>query len=461
MGRLGAHQSRRGVAENTSSMEESNSPKETRPKPDGAFRVMHTADWHLGKLLGEHSREEEHRRFLTFLLEAIREQQVDLLLIAGDVFDSANPPQTAEASYYNFLSSLFRHGGCSVIIVAGNHDSPAHLEAPRQVLRALRAHVVGAFPPSPAEALIPIPDANDPRLVVAAVPFLRDRDLRVGQSGQSAKEIQQALVEGIQRRYAEIVDAAKAWTDQGIPLLATGHLTVAGSKGSDSEREIHVGGLGAVSVDCFPSAISYVALGHLHRPQAAGGADTIRYSGSPIPLSFSEARDRKAIHVLDFAGGQLVEQAELEIPLARRLTQIRTTRQSLEADLGKFEPPTCELTPWVELVVEDPVAGENLHERVQELVQDRGFEVIRVLCQRTAPVPGLTATGAMDIEGAGDLLDQPAAVFTRRLAAEPALTDEERTSLTTVFQELLNLHAEQHDQVEPVAVGLEPPGGAA
>src|SRR5439155_6402407 len=95
-------------------------------KPPGAYRVLHTADWHLGKLLGEHSREEEHRRFLAFLLDAIREHSIDALLIAGDVFDSANPPQRAVAQYYDFLSALFRQGGCSVVIVAGNHDSPAH-----------------------------------------------------------------------------------------------------------------------------------------------------------------------------------------------------------------------------------------------------------------------------------------------------------------------------------------------
>ena len=431
------------------------------PPTNARFRVLHTADWHLGKMLGEQSREEEHRHFLKFLLEAIREQQVDLLVIAGDVFDSANPPQTAEANYYDFLSALFRQGGCSVIIVAGNHDSPAHLEAPRQVLKALGAHVVGAFPPSLAEALIPIPDANDPRLVVAAVPFLRDRDLRIGQSGQSAKEIEENLVRGIQRRYAEVVDAAKPWTDQGIPLLATGHLTVAGSKASDSEREIHVGGLGAVAVDCFPDALSYVALGHLHRPQAAGGRETVRYSGSPIPLSFSEADDRKAVRLLDFVGSDLVGQLHLEIPLARRLIQIRTTRQSLETDLGEYEPPACELMPWVEVVIEDPVAGENLHERVQELAQNRRFEVIRVSCQRAAATLGLTAGDTMDVEGADTLLDQPAEVFARRLAAESSLTDEERSNLTTVFQELLNLHTERPNQDPPVAVGSGQPGGGA
>src|SRR5260221_6517283 len=108
-------------------------------KLPGGYRVLHTADWHLGKMLGQHSRQEEHQRVLAFLLQGIREQNDDLFAIAGDIFDSAKPPQIAEAQYYDFLSALFRQGGCSVIIVAGNHDSPAHLEAPRQVLKALDA----------------------------------------------------------------------------------------------------------------------------------------------------------------------------------------------------------------------------------------------------------------------------------------------------------------------------------
>src|SRR5438874_1538560 len=159
-------------------------------KPPGGYRVLHSADWHLGKMLGEHSRQEEHQRFFTFLLRAIREQNVDLLVIAGDVFDSANPPQSAVAQYYDFLSALFRQGGCSAVIVAGNHDSPAHLEAPREVLKALGAHVIGSLPQVVEEVLVPLPNADSPQLVVASVPFLRDRDLRTGQSGQSAADIQ-------------------------------------------------------------------------------------------------------------------------------------------------------------------------------------------------------------------------------------------------------------------------------
>jgi DNA repair protein SbcD/Mre11 len=422
---------------------------QTPLNPNNAFRVLHTADWHLGKLLGEHPREEEHRRFLTFLLQVIREHGVDLLVIAGDVFDSANPPQSAEAQYYDFLSALFQQGGCSAVIVAGNHDSPAHLEAPRKVLKALRAHVIGTLPSSPTAALLPFPDADSPRLVLAAVPFLRDRDLRTGQSGQSADEVQRDLVAGIKRRYQEVAAAAKPWTDRHIPLLVTGHLTVFGCTLSESEREIHVGGLGAVGADSFPQDFAYVALGHLHRPQAPSGNPTVRYAGSPIPLSFSEATDHKEVRLLDFAEGRLVNQASLEIPLARSLAQVRSTRQSLEPDLATYQPPATPLPPWVEVVVEDPLAGENLYDRVQDLARGKPFEVIRVVGKRSASIQ--MPEGHPD--NINDILAEPAQVFARRLEVEPSLTKEEREGLSTVFHELLDLHAQQERQPEPSTAG--------
>lgn len=423
------------------------------PKPNNAFRVLHTADWHLGKLLGEHSREEEHRLFLSFLLEAIRQHCVDLLVIAGDVFDSANPPQSAEAQYYDFLSALFQQGGCSAVIVAGNHDSPAHLEAPRQVLKALRAHVIGTLPPSPTATLLPFPDAEAPRLVLAAVPFLRDRDLRTGQSGQTAVEIQRDLVAGIKRRYEEVALAAKPWTERHIPLLVTGHLTVLGSKLSESEREIHVGGLGAVAADCFPRDFAYVALGHLHRPQSPSGHPASHYAGSPIPLSFSEAADQKEVRLLDFAEGRLVNQASLAIPLVRPLAQLCTNRQSLDSDLEAFHPPASPLPPWVEVVIEDPVAGENLYDQVQDLARGKPFEVIRVVGKSSASLQGMIASNPADMDGVANILAEPAQVFARRLEAEPSLTEDEREGLTTVFHELLDLHAQQERQPEPSTAG--------
>lgn len=275
-------------------------------KPANAYRVLHSADWHLGKMLGDKSREEEHQHFLAFLLDQIDQLSVDALIIAGDIFDSANPPQSAVRQYFNFLSQLLKTGDCAVVIVAGNHDSPAHLEAPSQLLLAMGAHVVGTLPEDCENLLVPLPNADAPQLVVAAMPYLRDRDLRVGQSGQDMGEIQQALIQGIKNRYEEVEKAAQCWKDRGVPVLVTGHLTVAGASTSDSEREIHIGGLGAVSSGCFPASFDYVALGHLHRPQKAG-AEHIRYSGSPLPLSFSEAKDVKEMRLLDFADKQANE----------------------------------------------------------------------------------------------------------------------------------------------------------
>ena len=412
-------------------------------KAPGAFRLLHTADWHLGKLLGDRPRVEEHRRFLAFLLDRLRALSVDALVVAGDLFDSPNPPQSAVAQYYDFLSALFRQGGCSVVVVAGNHDSPAHIEAPRQVLRTLGAHVAGVIPDRAEETLVPLPSAAAPRLVVAAVPFLRDRDLRRGEPGQGAADIQRELAQGIQRRYAEVAEAARPWLARGVPVLATGHLTVVGGVASESEREIHIGGQGAVGAECFPDAFAYVALGHLHRPQRVGHYEHVRYAGSPLELSFSEAGDAKELRVLDFADGGLLSQASLPVPRFRPLAQVKTTPGSLETDLRRFEPPTGELTAWVEVIVSDPPPGENVYDRVQRLVEGRNFEVVRVVGCRSAPLEGMSAPAGTEAEDLAVLLGNPTDIFARRLAAEAGLSESDHKALTSVFGELVNLYDER------------------
>lgn len=425
---------------------------------NGAFRVLHTSDWHLGKMLVERSREEEHQRFLDFLLAQVRELAVDVLIVAGDLFDTANPPQSAAAQYYNFLSALSRQSPCQVVIVAGNHDSPAQLEAPRLVLKALGAHVLGALPEAPADSLVVLPSRAAPRLVVAAVPFLRDRDLRTGQPGQSAAAITRELAQGIRRRYDEAALAAQCWRDQGLPVLATGHLAVTGCSVSESERDIHVGGLGAVGWDCFPPAFSYVALGHLHRPQAAGNHPAIRYSGSPLPLSFGEAGDKKELRLLDFMGGGLARQAAVDIPRPRTLVQIRCRRASLEAALNDFQPPGGDLKAWVEVVVEDPVAGENLYDQARKIAQGKAYEVVRVGSARTTQPDKIGVNDEADFEDIEGLLGNPQKIFEHRLAGENALGEPERAALRIAFQELCALHQERQRQ-EPLAAPPPAAGG--
>lgn len=407
-------------------------------KRAGDYRLIHTADWHLGKRLNDQSRDEEHARFLKWLLRVVRECDVDAIILAGDVFDSANPPQSALTRYFDFVSGLFRTGGCQLVVIGGNHDSAAQLEAPKQPLRALHTHIAGALAEDPAERILCLPDEGNPQVAVALVPFLRDRDLRVGKAGESAEEIRSQVVAGIRKRYEE---TAAATEGLGCPVIATGHLTVVGAKSSDSEREIHIGGLGAFSANDFPERFCYVGLGHLHRPQAAGGQARVRYAGSPIPLSFSEAGDRKELRVLDVSGQGVVQHA-LPVPVYRRLARIRTTSAGLEGDLDGFDPDPGELRTWVEVVVEDSTLEDDLNERVRCVVEKAAFDVLKVLRGRSAEFAGMTTDEVSDDEAIETLLDRPSGVFEHLLAQCEDLDEADKEELKTAFSVLVDLDSQ-------------------
>jgi exonuclease SbcD len=407
------------------------------------LRILHTADWHLGKLLGDLSRETEHTHFLAFLLDCILAENIDVLVIAGDVFDSANPPQSAVAQYYQFLSELHTRSQCQVVTIAGNHDSPAHLEAPKPLLNLLRTHVIGHLPEDLRDALIPIPSAENPQLILAAIPFLRDKDLRSGQSGQSPADIQAALNQSITEIYQQAASKAREIFPPNIPLIALGHLTVAGSHSSDSEREIHIGGLGALPADNFPADFSYVALGHLHRPQTCGSHETIRYSGSPIPLSFSESTDRKKLRLLELEDDFTLNQRSIEIPLTRKLIQVKSDSAGIEQKLLQLSSTIANekpmFTPWVEVLLSDHVPGDVITNRIQQLCLDAPFSIIRVMQQRSgigSSIERAESTVEADMD---ERLSNPTDLFQLRLTQETALTDEQREKLTTAFQQLLTL----------------------
>ncbi len=403
------------------------------------FRVLHTADWHLGKMLGDLSRESEHQRFFDFLLDEIVARDVDALLIAGDIFDSANPPQSAITQYYNFLSELHRRSRCHVVVIAGNHDSPAQIEAPRQLLQLLRTHVVGQWHDDAHSHLIPLPDASAPRVIIAAIPFLRDRDLRVGISGQTPAEIQATLNAAITAIYQEIAAAAKI---HNVPIIAMGHLTVTGANTSDSEREIHIGGLGALPAQNFPSDFSYVALGHLHRPQACGALENIRYSGSPIPLSFSEANDKKEMRLLEIKNDGIMQQTGIAIPLTRRLVQRKCKSEDIETCLQQLRGELSnELLPsWVELALIDAIVGDGMTAKIQELTRDAPFEIIRILHGTASQLAQAMAEFESHSDEIDTRLNQPEAIFALRLEQAESLTEEQKTSLHQHFHALLALH---------------------
>ena len=409
-------------------------------KPKDSYRILHTADWHLGKLLNDQSRDEEHARFLTWLLAAVKEHAVDAIILAGDVFDTANPPQSALGRYFDFISGIFRQGDCSLVVIAGNHDSAAQLEAPKQALHALNVHVVGFLAEKPEARILCLPDEKNPKVAIAMMPFLRDRDLRVGKAGESADDIRSQVVAGIRQRYAE---AAQAVKDSGTTCqnLATGHLTVLGAKTSDSERDIHIGGLGAVTADSFPDTFAYVALGHLHRPQTTDDGGRVRYAGSPIALSFSEAEDNKEVRILDVTAKGIAQHG-LPIPVFRRLVQVRTTNAGLDTALKEVDPKPGIFRTWVEVVVEDATFEEDLNERVRRLAEENGIEVLKVLRGRPAAITGRTVGEATDDEAIETLLDQPVQVFEHLLGQCGNLDEKEIEKLKTAFAVVVDLDAQ-------------------
>lgn len=404
------------------------------------YRILHTADWHLGKLLNDQSRDEEHGLFLEWLLAAVKEEQIDAIIVAGDIFDTANPPQSALQRYYDFVSRLFTQGNCQLVIIAGNHDSAAQLEAPKEVLNSLKTHVVGFLPEEPKNRILYLPSAENPKAAIALIPFLRDRDLRVGKAGESAEEIRAQLSEGISARYAE---TAKALEDAKVscPAIATGHLTVVGSETSDSERDIHIGGLGSITPGHFPEAFDYVALGHLHRPQATDENGRVRYSGSPIALSFSESKDKKEVRILEITDGT-IEQSALPIPVFRKLSQLRTNTAELEKSVTEFSEKAGELRTWVELIVEDALLEDNLAERVTGLIEGRDFDVLKVIRGRSDTLVGMSVEEVTDDEAIESLLDQPALVFEHLLEQQEQFSEEEAAELKLAFSRLVELESQ-------------------
>lgn len=296
-------------------------------KPLLPLRILHTADWHLGHRLYDRDRTPEHRAALAWLLDVIEEEKVDVLVVAGDIFDVANPSNQARELYYEFLGQLARTKCVAAVIVGGNHDSPAMLDAPREVLRWLNLHVVGAARSQVQEELFEIapPDGDGPGLIIAAVPYLRERDIRKAKFGETSEERLVGLQAGISGHYREVAEAAEALRkDPDTPIIATGHL-FAGGASDHAEKKSYIYQADEHNIEGgqFPEAFDYVALGHIHRAQRVGGAEHIRYCGSLVPLTFVEGQQVRSVRIVDIGrAGAPVTSRQLNVPYFRTLLRL-------------------------------------------------------------------------------------------------------------------------------------------
>ncbi len=291
------------------------------------LRLIHTADWHLGHRLKDFERVAEHERFLGWLLEQVGQQEADALLVAGDIFDSANPPAAALRMWYGFLGEArARYPALQIVAIGGNHDSAARLDAPRALLQPLGVQVLGGAPLSPAGGLdaaamaLPLRGRDGQvAAVVAAVPFLSPFELHLAGGGGAADD---ALALGLRACYGQVLGYARQRLGPGQALLAMGHLHLSGAQLSElSERKILSGGLHAVGPDLFDPGVAYVALGHLHLAQPVGRAG-VRYAGSPIPLSMAERRYPHQVLRVDLQGPELAGVHPLPVPRAVDLLRV-------------------------------------------------------------------------------------------------------------------------------------------
>jgi exonuclease SbcD len=332
-----------------------------------SLKILHTADWHIGKKLHEYTLHEDHRLFLNWLLDLITAEKIDYLVVSGDIFDLANPSQEALKLYYEFLARL-SSTSCAAVITAGNHDSPAVIDAPSDLLNALKIHVTGNVPDDKEKMLLPLTSkAGKVEAVLATIPYLRDKDLRKAVEGESYDDRIEAVREGIGSFYSQLSELMMQ-KSPGLLHLGMGHLYVQGSALSDSEREIQIGNLAGISEKAFPENFAYVALGHIHKAQNVGGASRIRYSGSPIPLSFSEKDYNHRVILLELEEGSIA-QKDIPVKKERELISLKGSFRTIKSRLKTIEN-SYSLPLLLDLQFEEDIYTPGLPEMVENLVKE-------------------------------------------------------------------------------------------
>jgi exonuclease SbcD len=293
-------------------------------KNENSMRLLHTSDWHLGQNFYGFSRHDEHQQFLDWLLLTLVEQQIDVLLIAGDIFDTANAPASAQQQLYQFLcAAKLKSPHLQVVMIAGNHDSPARLEVPMPFLSAFDMVVVGQVTRNNQlidveRMVIPLKNRQgETKAWCLAIPFLRPNDVP---KVENAKD---AYLEGIAALYQQALACALTKRQAGQAIIAMGHCHMLdGQISEDSERKLVMGGVEALSTAIFAPEITYVALGHLHLAQQVGKDTRVRYSGTPLPMSFSEEHYRHEVHIIDLDDELVVDSRPIYIPRTVQLSKI-------------------------------------------------------------------------------------------------------------------------------------------
>jgi len=385
----------------------------------------------------------ESATFLNWLLATIETHHVDVLLMAGDVFDSTTPSYQAQQLYYQFLANIAKTDCQHVVIIAGNHDSPSLINAPKTLLKSLNIHVLGQPSSSPSDEVITLSDATgNPLIRVCAVPFLREGDVRVSRAGETQDDKNRQFVEGVMAHYARCIDEAQQCQDRNepVPLVVMGHLFTAGGVTIDGDgvRELQVGSLSHIPASVFPPSCAYVALGHLHVPQIVGGNETVRYSGSPFAMGFGEATQQKTLPLVTLSDQPTVVEL-IPIPCWQPLVTIRGDLAHITSELHRLMESM--LPYWVDIEYTGAEVVSQLRTHIEEQVQGSCLSVLR-LSDFTKSAVGLRPQQVG--ESLGDLTDLD--VFHRCLDRH-GIPDDQRPELIQTYLEAVDLLGREVDEM--------------
>lgn len=398
------------------------------------MKIIHTSDWHLGQFFYAKSRSDEHQAFFDWLLEQVIRLQIDAIIVAGDIFDTASPPSYARELLNQFIVAL-QPSGCQLFLLAGNHDSVATLNESRDLVRCLNTKIIAGIDQPQPDVVILKDRHGEPGALLCPIPFLRPRDIQRSHAGLSGREKHQDLLTAISDWYHGYFTRAKHLAQQQqlsrLPIIATGHLTALGVTKSESVRDLYIGSLEAFPISAFPP-VDYIALGHIHRAQTLSEHPLCRYSGSPIPLSFDESAHPKSVTLLTTQIDHSLTITPLEIPCFQSLRTIKGNLQTIAQELSELDLPPNGQTLWLDIEVHQQEYLSDLQHRLEALTDGLPVEVLLLRRKREAQHRAITRE---ENETLRELTVNE--VFARRLDCE-SLSDQNRTQLTDLFQQTVD-----------------------
>ena len=412
------------------------------------LKILHTSDLHLGKSLYNFNRHDEFEKMLDFLIKTIVELKVDVLLLSGDIFDTTMPSNDTQRLYYNFLNKLQQTPLKHTVIIAGNHDSPSFLGSPKILLESFcKLSIVPSIDPQnlDQEVLILEDEQKKPYLIVAAIPYIRERDIRAFYLDEDESDRNLGYCKAVTEHISKVVERAFLKqegllnkTQVKVPVVAMAHLFTAGGicLEDDGVRDLFVGTLSHIDATVFDPRLSYVALGHLHVPQEVMKNKFIQYSGTPLAMGFSEKQDKHfCLLSLD---GEKSELDFIQIPIFKHLSQVTGNLDEIQRKLLELKKLQQEVL--IEIIVEGNDDTQSLQDLISDLTHDSKLKILRIKDQRME-VKSLNLA-----DSKGQTLEQltDEVVFKKRLERD-LINDKEQEEYLKTYREMKTMMLEAQE----------------